>query len=497
VTVLAIVIPVHGRSALTRRCLDALLAEPAAADAEIVVVDDGSPDDTVSVLARYGSAIRVHARERAGGFATACNEGAKLTSAPLLLLLNNDTLGEPGWLAALLADAGAHPQAAAVGAKLLFPDGSVQHAGVAIGRDGLPRHLYAGFPADHPAVSRSRAFQAVTGACLLVRRAAWEQAGGFDAGYRNGLEDTDLCLRLGELGHAVRCCHESVLVHLESPTRGRRGPDIDAGVARFRARWGGRVRPDDLEHFAADGLLRVDYADTHPVRLTVSPLLAAVNDREQERERLLVRRAAQVNELLRETVRLSVELAGLDAPAAAPDDAASNAAEAPVHASLLHRAQAIEAQIGALQRELIDAFPDAPLAAAGASRMLAYRGLLERLRRRVREAVPAGATVMVISRGDDELVDLDDRAAWHFPQGRHGEYRGHHPADSAEAIAHLEALRARGGTYLVVPSTAYWWLEHYEDFARHLTDRYRAIVRDADTCLVYELADTGAVDADR
>jgi GT2 family glycosyltransferase len=500
----AIVIPVHGRSALTRRCLDGLLAEPAARAAQIVVVDDGSRDDTAAVLAGYGAAIRVHVRERAGGFATACNEGAELTDAPLLVFLNNDTLGEPGWLATLLADAGAHPEAAAIGAKLLFPDGSVQHAGVAIGRDGLPRHLYAGFPAEHPAVSRSRAFQAVTGACLLVRRTAWEQAGGFDAGYHNGLEDTDLCLRLGALGHGVRCCHESVLVHLESPTRGRRGPDIDAGVARFRARWGEHVRPDDLEHFAADGLLRVDYTDTHPVRLTVSPLLAAVNDREEERERLLVRRAAQVNELLRETVRLSVELAAVEAPAEAAVSAgpaaagwsAATGARAD-HTALLHRAQAIEAQISALQRELADAFPDAPLAQAGASPLLAYRQLVERLRRRVREAVPAGATVMVISRGDDELVDLDDRAAWHFPQSEHGEYRGHHPADSGEAIAHLEDLRARGGTHLVVPSTAYWWLDHYEDFARHLTDRYRAIVRDADTCLVYELAQTGAGDGDR
>jgi len=494
----SIVIPVHGRAGLTRRCLDALLAEPGVAEAEIVVVDDGSPDETATLLAGYGDAIHVHARPQAGGFATACNEGAARTGAPLLLFLNNDTLGEPGWLHALLADADAHAEAAVLGAKLLFPDGSVQHAGVAIGRDGLPRHLYAGFPADHPAVNRSRAFQAVTGACLLVRRAAWEQAGGFDAGYRNGLEDVDLCLRLGELGHGVRCCHESVLVHLESPTRGRRGPDIDAGVARFRARWGGRVRPDDLEHFAADGLLRVGYGDTHPLRLTVDPLLAAVEDRAEDVEQLLVRRAAQVNELLRETVRLSVELAGLDAtqadapPTAAP---APQATAAPAHDELLREAQAIEQQIGALQERLVAAFPGAPLAQAGASPALAYRRLVGRLRRVVHETVPAGATVMVVSRGDDELVDLGDRAAWHFPQSEHGAYRGAHPRDSAEAIAHLESLRARGATHLVVPSTAFWWLDHYADFARHLEERCRPVARQADTCLVYALAQEGAPDA--
>lgn len=497
----SIVIPVHGRAALTRACLDGLLADPGlTADVEVVVVDDGSPDDTHALLAQFGTAIRVHTRDTAGGFATACNEGAACARGGLLLFLNNDTAGAPGWLGALLAEADAHPEAAALGAKLLFPDGTVQHAGVAIGRDGLPRHIYAGFPAAHPAVNRSRAFQAVTGACLLVRRSAWDEAGGFDPGYRNGLEDVDLCLRLGELGHAVRCCHESVLTHLESPTRGRRSPDIDAGVARFRASWGDRVRPDDLEHFAADGLLRVDYADTHPVRLTVSPELAAVNDRGDELERLLVRRAGQVNELLRETVRLSVELAGLERPAS-PAPLSARAATLPerlTHAELLRRSRKLEEDVAGLQQQLIVAFPDAPLAHAGAGPLLDYRQLAGRLRRVVRDAVPAGATVLVVSRGDDELVDLDDRAVWHFPRDADGEYRGHHPRDSVEAIAHLEELRAGGGEFLVFPQTAFWWLDHYGDFARHLEDRYRPVARDVETCIVYELTGGGAHDgADR
>jgi len=438
----SIVIPVHGRAGLTRRCLDALLAEPelVRGEAEAIVVDDGSPDDTRALLARYGDAIRVHARDAAGGFATACNEGAVLARGELLLLLNNDTLGEPGWLGALLAAADAHPADVVLGAKLLFPDGSVQHAGVTIGRDELPRNLYAGFPGDHPAACRSRAVQAVTGACMLIRRAAWEQAGGFDAGYRNGLEDVDLCLRLGALGHGVRCVHDSVLVHLESPTRGRRSPDIDAGVARYRARWGGRVRPDDLDHYAADGLLRVHYGDLHPVRLTVSAELATVNDRGDERERLLARRGAQVAALLRETVRQSAELTCLAG------------------------------------------------AEAGVSPVLGYRALVERVRRVVGEAIPVGETVAVVSRGDDELVDLGERTGWHFPQDEEGEYAGHHPADSAAAIAQLEALRARGARWLVVPSTASWWLEHYDGLARHLAERAALTTADQDTCLVYALA---------
>jgi GT2 family glycosyltransferase len=482
----SIVIPVHGRAGLTRRCLDALLAEPGIEDAEVIVVDDGSPDDTTTLLGRYGEAIRVHARDEAGGFATACNDGAALAPAPLLLFLNNDTQGQRGWLRALLADADAHPDAAVIGAKLLFPNGTVQHAGVSFGRDGLPRHVYAGFPADHPAVCRSRSFQAVTAACMLVRGDVWHATGGFDPGYRNGLEDTDLCLRVGALGHDVRCCHDSVLLHFESATRGRRGPDLDAGVARFRERWAAVVQPDDLEHFAADGLLRIDYSQLHPMRITVCPELASVNDRADELQRLLARRAAQVHELLRETLRLTVQLAEVGAtgqPSGGhPRTPAADTVE------LLRDAQAIEGQIGELQERLAQASPHSALADAGPSPVLTDRGLVARLRDVVEATVPTGATVVVVSRGDDELVDLGERAAWHFPQTDHGEYAGHHPGDGAEAVAHLEELRTRGAEYLVVPRSAYWWLDFYTDLALHLRDRCRPMTRDADTCMVYALA---------
>jgi GT2 family glycosyltransferase len=479
------IVPVHNHAALTRSCLDALLDEPASRDLEIVVVDDGSTDSTRALLEGYGDAIRVCRRERSGGFADACREGAAAAEAPLLLFLNNDTVGERGWLEVLLADADAHPEAAAIGAKLLYPDGTVQHAGVAIGQDRLPRHIYAGFPADHPAVNRSRRFQAVTGACMLVRRQAWESLDGFDRGYVNGLEDTDFCLRLGEQGEVVRFCHESVLVHLESPTRGRRSPAIEAGVARFRERWA-EVRPDDLEYFVADGLLRLDYDSTHPIRLTIDPLLASVEDRTAALEGLLVRRAAQVNELLREAVRLSVGLAGVEDLQGPQPDPPAGEGELD-HEDLLRRAHGIEAAIADLQAELAAALPDCQLARLGPGPQLRYRRLVERIRGVVHESVPAGATVMVVSRGDEELVELDGRPAWHFPQGPQGRYSGYHPKDSAEAISHLEELRERGGEYLLVPRTAFWWFEHYDAFAEHLASRYAALESD-DACRLFALS---------
>jgi GT2 family glycosyltransferase len=478
----AAIIPVHNHAALTRRCLDAVLEEPASGDLEIIVVDDGSTDSTAALLEEYGSSIQVRRRDRSGGFAVACREGVAATEAPLLLFLNNDAIGERGWLETLLADADAHPEAAAIGTKLLYPDGTVQHAGVAIGQDRLPRHIYAGFPADHPAVNRSRPFQAVTGACMLVRRQAWERLGGFDPGYVNGLEDTDFCLRLGERGEVVRFCHECVLVHLESPTRGHSSPEIEAGVARFRERWPA-VRPDDLDYFVADGLLRLDYAATHPVALTIDPLLASVEDRTDAIEGLLVRRAAQVNELLRETVRLSVGKG-------AADELPPSRPPAPVgeldHADLLRRAQEIEAAIADLQAELA-ARPGSLLAQVGPGPQLRYRRLVERIRGEVHKRVPPGATVMVVSRGDEELVELDGRPAWHFPQGTRGRYSGYHPKDSAEAISHLEELRERGGEYLLVPKTSFWWLDHYDAFAAHLSSRYAAVDCD-DACRLFALS---------
>src|SRR5215213_2883273 len=144
----SIVIPVHNKATITRQCLDSLLAE---ADDEILrqlVIDDGSTDGTPSLLATYGDRIHVIRHETAHGFAGACNAGVAAAAGEFVILLNNDTIPKSGWLSALVDYAFAHPAAAVVGAKLLFPNNTVQHAGVAIGLNARPHHIYAGFPAD-------------------------------------------------------------------------------------------------------------------------------------------------------------------------------------------------------------------------------------------------------------------------------------------------------------------------------------------------------------
>jgi GT2 family glycosyltransferase len=116
-----------------------------------------------------------------------------------------------------------------------------------------------------------------------------------------------------------------------------------------------------------------------------------------------------------------------------------------------------------------------------------YLGLLERLRRQVGAVIPRDATVLVVSRGDEELVRLAGRRGWHFPRSEDGGYAGHHPADSDEAIAWLEEQRAAGAEYIVLPATAAWWLDHYGGFRGHLDGHYESKLADPETCFVYDL----------
>jgi GT2 family glycosyltransferase len=116
-----------------------------------------------------------------------------------------------------------------------------------------------------------------------------------------------------------------------------------------------------------------------------------------------------------------------------------------------------------------------------------YESLTERIRQIVADNLPPGETVLVVSRGDEGLVAFDDRQARHFPSTEDGLWAGHNPADSKEAVDLLEEARTQGGKFLVVPETGFWWLDFYEDFGRHLQDRYPTVVRDEDTCVIFSL----------
>jgi len=308
----AVVIPTFNGAHLLSTCLEALLANPPErCDWRVIVVDDASTDGTAERFGSYDDRVTVVARGRNGGFAEACNEGAEVAGdVDHLVFLNNDTIPIPGWLDALVDDAATH-DAAAVGSKLLYPDGTVQHAGVAIGLDRWPHHLYVGLPGEHPAVNRPKRVVAATAASLLIRRPLFEELGGFDTAFVNGYEDIDFCLRLGEQGHRIRFCPTSVLYHLESVTRW-----ADESMRHtthndllYAERWLERVVPDDVEHYLADGLISIEYGPTYPLRMSVSPLLATVQhetETDDRLEQLLSIRTGQLMDLRSQQTRAAL-----------------------------------------------------------------------------------------------------------------------------------------------------------------------------------------------
>jgi hypothetical protein len=117
-----------------------------------------------------------------------------------------------------------------------------------------------------------------------------------------------------------------------------------------------------------------------------------------------------------------------------------------------------------------------------------YPHMIARIRRIAGSALPKGATVLVASKGDDELLKLGDVTAWHFLRTEDGSYSGHHPKSSDAAIDALERLRSSGADHLLLPATSMWWLEYYDEFAQHLNSRYTVVAEDKESCVIFALS---------
>jgi GT2 family glycosyltransferase len=271
----SIVIPLYNRVLFTGICVRALAA---AADCweetEVILVDNGSTDRTAALLATLSAPFRTIRNATNEGFARACNQGAAAARGDDLIFLNNDTVPQPGWLSAL-ATAMESPAAPVVaGATLLFPDETIQHAGLGFNARSEPVHLRYGEPIADTKIA-SRPVPAVTGACLMVARERFLGMGGFDEGYRNGYEDLDFCCRVRAAGGTVWLASESVLYHFESASDGRYRSD-EANAARFSAAW--------TDWLARDALVRETMvAEQVPVRLVRTYATSADVRRELDR----------------------------------------------------------------------------------------------------------------------------------------------------------------------------------------------------------------------
>jgi len=229
----SIVIPVFNHFAHTLACLRALAAHPPAADCEILVVDDGSSDDTASALAQI-EGLRYHRRRENGGFIAACNDGAALARGEFLVFLNNDTVPQPGWLDALLDTFDAHANVGLVGAQLLYPDGRLQEAGGVVFSDGSAWNYGRFGAADDPRYSYVRDVDYASGAAIAIPRALFLRLGGFDARYAPAYyEDTDLAFAVRGAGLRVLYQPAARVVHDEGTSS---GTDTASGAKAYQLR---------------------------------------------------------------------------------------------------------------------------------------------------------------------------------------------------------------------------------------------------------------------
>lgn len=224
----SIVIPLYGRVDFLEHQLAQFIHDPEIAASDLLYVLD-SPDLAEEALGRasqlaelYRIPFRLAVLNRNGGFAVANNVGASLARGRLLLLLNSDVVPDrPGWLGRLVAFHDATPRIGALGPKLLYEDGAIQHAGMYFDRSIGVRlwsnaHYFKGLHRDLPEANVSRPVPAVTGACMLVAADLYRQLGGLRGDYVQGdYEDSDLCLRLRAAGYDCWYLAAVELYHLE------------------------------------------------------------------------------------------------------------------------------------------------------------------------------------------------------------------------------------------------------------------------------------------
>ena len=245
----SIVIPAYNQVDHTFQCLRSIAEQTDSRDGfyEVLVIDNASSDGTQELLTQVQGDVRVWRNDENLGFAKACNQGALLARGDVVIFLNNDTEVHPGWIEALTDELERNPSTGVVGARLLYPDGTVQHAGVAVGRDQVPYHVHRGLPADHPLVKDRRTFPVVTGACAGVRRKEFYTLGMFDEMFLNGHEDIDLCYRYWQSGMSAVYEPQCTVTHHESVSEGRMEHQSQ-NLTRTFNKWRPHLSQDDFAY---------------------------------------------------------------------------------------------------------------------------------------------------------------------------------------------------------------------------------------------------------
>jgi len=258
----SVIIPTRDRVDLLQQCVEGVLSRTDYPRLELLIVDNGSQEaDTLAFLGTIEERdrrVRVLKHPGIFNYSAMNNAAAREARGEVLLLLNNDTeVISPHWLGEMVSHV-VRPEVGAVGTKLLYPDGRLQHGGVVLGPNGSVIHiqrLVSQFEGGYlNQLSVPRSLSAVTGACMAIRHEVYDEAGGLDEiNLPVAFNDIDLCLRLGDLGYRIIWTPFAELIHHESASRPewRIGHELEQGIREqqyFRAAWGKLVDTDDPFH---------------------------------------------------------------------------------------------------------------------------------------------------------------------------------------------------------------------------------------------------------
>lgn len=227
----SVVIPAHNKVKVTFYALCALLLARNSVSFEVILVDDGSTDETVEIE-KWVSGIRVIHNEQPLRFIKACNRGVSEALGKYVVLLNNDTEVTVGWLDALVDAFSRFENVGAVGAKLLYPDGRLQDAGGIIWASGNPWNYGNGMNPWEPRFCYARQVDYLSGAALMTTKAIWDEVGGLSH-YLEPMyfEDTDFSFKVREAGYKTYFIPSSLVYHYEGATC---GTDVSIGYKKFQ-----------------------------------------------------------------------------------------------------------------------------------------------------------------------------------------------------------------------------------------------------------------------
>ena len=328
----SIVIPVHSQADLTAACLRSIARLTSWPPFEVILVDDHADAETRD-LWRVLTGARVLVNDENLGFLRSVNRGAAEARGRHLVLLNNDTEVQEGWLEALVARAESAPDVGVVAAKLLYPDGSLQEAGAIVFSDGSGWNFGRGGDPGRPEYNYAREVDYGSGACLLVRKELFDSLGGFDERFTPAYyEDTDLCFAARANGYRVMYEPTARVVHVEGASS---GTDVSSGVKRhqdlnhpkFVAKWRDRLASD--HHPRSEAIVRHASARSEGPHVLVIDHMVPMPDRDSG--------SLRMSRLLESLIDIGCRVTFL------PDDAA---AHQPYTARL--QAQGIEVLYGAV-----------------------------------------------------------------------------------------------------------------------------------------------------